>query len=214
MPLVSMVRSSFHLVLAAPVFACVLAALPAAANTWSEMGDAGELPGSAQMTFGSGPLMTITGRLFIDSDVDMYCISITDEPGFTARYNPCSSHADPDMWLFSANGNGVTHADFCQGGSVTLTSQFVTTPGYYYLAVSGTNADALRTSLPIWQSTNAILAERSPDGTGAPGPITAWGGARVVSTASYTILLTGAEFCDLPVPNDATTWGGVKARHD
>jgi hypothetical protein len=212
MSLASVVRSAS--VLVALVCISAVVAAPAAANTWNEIGDAGELPGSAQMTFGSGPLTTITGRLFVDTDVDMYCISITNEPGFTARYTPCSTHADPDMWLFSANGNGVTHADFCQGGSVSLTSQFVSTPGYYYLAVSGTNGDALRTGLPIWQSTNAIFSERAPDGSGAPGPITAWGGARVVSTPNYTILLTGAEFCDLPVPSEPRTWGAVKARYE
>jgi hypothetical protein len=197
------------------LLAALAAALgtPAAAATWTEVGDAPDVPAMAQITFGSGSLTTISGTLANDADVDMYCISIVNEPGFVAAYTPCASHAEPDMWLFATNGNGVTHADFCQGGMVTLTSAFVNSAGYYYLAISGTNADAMNGASSIWQSTNAIFSERSPDGPGAPGPISGWGGARVVSNVNYTINLQGVEFCDLPVPATPQTWGRVKARY-
>jgi hypothetical protein len=192
----------------------LVSAPPCRAGTWVENGDAGDLPASAQSTFGSGALTVITGSLFSDADVDMFCVTITDEPNFTAAYTPCSSNADPDMWLFASNGLGVTHADFCQGGIVGLTSQFVTSPGIYYVAISGTDGDALRSGVTIWLSTNAILAERAPDGPGAPGPVTSWGGNRVASRRDYTIQLTGAQFCDFPVPLTPSTWGEVKSRYE
>jgi hypothetical protein len=70
----------------------VLAALAglataAHAQTWDETvnggGDAGDLPASAQVCAGSGPLTTITGTNGA-TDADMFAILITDPASFSA----------------------------------------------------------------------------------------------------------------------------------
>jgi len=189
----------------------MLAAAPAAAQTWNESGDAGSLVPAAQATYGHGALTTINGTLATDADVDLYCIRITDPAVFYAR-RLCAVNADPDLWLFDVAGNGVTQYDLCQGGYVKITGFFVPSPGIYYLAISGEGADAQNpVAANLWLSTNPGSSERPPDGPGAPGPLAGWGGTPVVYTIPYSIQLNGAAFCDAPVPSAPGTWGTVKA---
>jgi len=205
-------RSTFGLVL---LVSAVLPSLAGAAatQTWAEVGDAGDLPATAQSTQGAGSLISITGSLASIFDVDMYCIFITNEASFQA-FRTCTTISDPDLWLFAANGAGVSHSDYCSGAMTPITSQFVFTPSLYYIAISASNVDALRSGLPIWQSTNSNLTERSPDGPGAPGPVNGWGGApQTPPSLNYTINFTGVDFCDIPVPAKSSTWGEVKSRY-
>src|SRR5687768_159961 len=57
-------------------------------QTWLEMGDAGGLPSTANMTMGSGNLASITGGLStaagaVDRE-DMFCINVTSPGTFSA----------------------------------------------------------------------------------------------------------------------------------
>ncbi len=183
---------------------------PLFAATWTESGDAGELPVSAQETLGSGTLDSITGQLQSDTDVDLYCIRITDPSSFSALFY-CTAFADNDVWLFDANGYGVAADDGCTSGYTGVTSTFVPGPGLYYLGISGSEAEAVSALGSIW-SPPADPSETAPDGPGAPAPLTQWSYPPSPPNAyGYTLLLTGCSFCDGPVPALPATWGRVKA---
>ena len=93
-----------------------LAALMASAGaqgTWDETanggGDAGDLPATAQVVSGSGPLTAITGVISSSTDVDMFQIFISDPVNFAAWTTGALS--DTQLWLFDENGNALWHND-------------------------------------------------------------------------------------------------------
>ena len=93
-----------------------LAALMASAGaqgTWDEStnggGDAGDLPATAQVVLGSGPLTAITGEISSSTDVDMFQIFISDPVNFAAWTTGALS--DTQLWLFDENGNALWHND-------------------------------------------------------------------------------------------------------
>jgi hypothetical protein len=53
-------------------------------QVWNEVGDAPQVPSPGQITTGSGPLTTINGNLSSITDVDMFCIVVTDPHAFGA----------------------------------------------------------------------------------------------------------------------------------
>ncbi len=170
------------------------------AGTWNEVGDAGDLPATHQITYGNGPLTAITGNLPIDADVDLYCIHISDPLVFQAQIYGAQL-SDPDLWLFDSAGYGITHNDTVQYGYTGLTGTYVPGPGTYLIGISGSYRYATSGSGAIWATPQAF-AERAPDGPGAGSPIVSWTGAGVVDPyfSAYTIYLTGADFCQLAVP--------------
>ena len=94
---------------------CLLCA-PAAAQIWEEQAnggdDAGQYPPDAQFTIGQGPLSLIGGLISSpDTDMDMYCIFITDPASFSATYSesskPLRNYA---LWLYDATGRPIAHA--------------------------------------------------------------------------------------------------------
>ena len=112
------------------IFACVAAlclSTTAMAQTWNEVGDAGNILTGIQNTQGAGALTSITG--VIDSAtgdyIDAYCFTITSQTAFWAstsspsfdgashghKYDPRLS-ADPP----GAPGPPATRIDFLKGG--------------------------------------------------------------------------------------------------
>lgn len=89
----------------------------AGAQTWDETtnggGDAGNLPSTAQTVAGNpnDPLTTITGTLNATTDVDMYAIIISDPVSFRVWVVTPTGGADPQLWLFDAQGNALWHND-------------------------------------------------------------------------------------------------------
>jgi hypothetical protein len=85
----------------------------AGANTWDETanggGDSGDLPATAQVVSGSGPLTAITGVISSSTDVDMFQILICDPAAFRAWTTGALS--DTQLWLFDENGNALWHND-------------------------------------------------------------------------------------------------------
>ncbi|MDT7960738.1 MAG: DVUA0089 family protein [Armatimonadota bacterium] len=85
----------------------------AGAQTWDESanggGDAGDLPATAQVVLGSGPLTAITGEISSSTDVDMFQIFISDPVNFAAWTTGALS--DTQLWLFDENGNALWHND-------------------------------------------------------------------------------------------------------
>ena len=68
-------------VFAALILLGVAALAPTArAQTWTEVGDAGDLIATAQTTVGAGAITQITGSLPLSDDVDLYCVRLTSVP--------------------------------------------------------------------------------------------------------------------------------------
>jgi len=190
------------------ILAVLTLAAPALAQTWNEVGDAGQLPATAQMTSCSGALTQIVGALAA-SDVDMYCILISDVANFSATTTGGTT-ADTQLFLFDLNGNGVTFNDDNPAGGLQsrITGTFVPGPDQYYLAVDRYNGNPVNAANALIWLDSPYNVERAPDGPGAPGPIANWVTVST-STATYTIFLTGVQCCG-PVAVEDTTWGAVK----
>lgn len=172
----------------------------APANSWNEAadggGDAGKLPETAQSTAATQCARTIDAIIgnLDPSDADMFAIYISDPGAFSATTVGATSF-DTQLWLFDANGNGVTFNDDSGGLQSTITGQFITGPGTYYIAISSYDHDpAGCNGGEIWADT-PFGTERAPDGADATSGVDSWTGTGGGS-GSYTILLTGV--CTTP----------------
>ena len=181
----------------------------AGAQVWNEIGDAGQLPATAQLIIGGGVLTRINGSL-VTNDADMYGIVIFDPGAFSATTCGVSTF-DSQLCLFAENGNGLTFNDDDPGGcglQSTITGIYVPGPGHYFLAVSRYDYDPLNgAGLEIWAD-SPFGSERPPDGPGAPGPVAGWGSTGS-SVGPYSITLTGAYYWDL-TPTVEATWSTIK----
>lgn len=183
-----------------------LALTPAAvAQIWTEAGDAGKLPGSAQViAAGTGALTRINGNfndpteaLGAGNDKDMYLINISSPTTFSAT-TVGGSTDDTQLFLLKADGRGVAHNDDSAAtAQSTLTSLFTSTlpAGNYYLCVTTYNRDPVSGGGLIWNNT-PFSTERAPDGPGAASPISGWQGesAFAPTPAAYSIFLTGCSY--------------------
>jgi hypothetical protein len=181
----------------------------ASAGTWTEVGDAGDLITTGNVTDGLGALTLINGAIALNNDADLYQIKIVDEAAFTAstksQYGG-SAGFDSRLYLFDSSGFGVSFNDddpVYGGGGSTISSTFVTANGLYWLAISkyplSPNSWTSGTWAFIWNS-NPYNTERAPDGPGKLNPLGSWTGAFPSGTSvSYGIALTGAEFA-VPEP--------------
>ena len=183
----------------------------ASAQTWSEVGDAGSVPVSAQSTAGSSGLTQITGTLPVDSDVDMYCFRIANFSSFSARLT-CAAISEPDIFLFNGAGKGVSLNELCSTGAKTISNAFVAGNGMYYLAIAAHGAIPYSGPNNIWFA--GVTSERAPDGPGAGGPVTAWGGSPVtIPPFTYSVLLQGASPCNFITRAAERTWGRVRSSY-
>ncbi|MEZ4651657.1 MAG: DVUA0089 family protein [Candidatus Eisenbacteria bacterium] len=185
----------------------------AMAASWSENGDAGDLPGTAQVPEGSGALDSISGSIASNGDADMYCISVPTSGGFVA--STCGGATiDTQLWVFNLDGSGVSFNDDDPSGcglQSTVTGTFLPGPGQYLIAISSYSNDALNAAgQEIWAD-SPFAEERAPDGAGAGDPfVVSWNGAGS-SSGAYTIFLSGVEFCGNPTPIEEKSWGQIKS---
>jgi hypothetical protein len=160
---------------------------------WHEVGDAGDLPGTAQAVTGTGPVSAIIGHADA-GDADMYKIRICDVAHFSA--STIADDNDSQLFLFDATGKGLAMNDGNENdlAGTILTSQFVPAAGDYYLAYTLYNRDPVDSSLAfIWTDegpSGNYFPEWAPDGPGAANPIGGWDGAPDFA-ADYTIVLNG-----------------------
>lgn len=156
---------------------------------WTETGDAGDLPETAQATGTdtNTALPTISGALAAD-DVDMFAIYIADPASFQAETNATTTNFDSQLWLFDVNGNGIVHDDDSAGGlrsRITNANNCIPGPGTYYIAISRYNRDPRDCDEnAIWTGTaNACaVAGRSR--------VASWTGT--TTAGNYQIVLQGA----------------------
>ena len=184
----------------------VTAVLPLAtgrawALSWTEAGDAGDLPAFAQQPGGAGALDSISGTIDSNADADMYRICLTGGGTFSATtVGGTAPELDTQLFLFNAAGAGVfaNDDDPVSGPQSTLPAGHALSPaaaGVYYLAVSTFNDDPLDAGgNDIFVSGGFTAVVGPVDGD----PVQGWndlGG----QSGDYTIALTGA----VPCPADA-----------
>ncbi|MEN3000794.1 MAG: DVUA0089 family protein [Armatimonadota bacterium] len=175
--------------------------LSAPAQTWTEQGDAGDLPETAQST-GTGSISRIVGTHGPD-DVDMYAIYIANPSAFSATTVGGASF-DTQLWLFDANGKGVVFNDDWSGSNrsrIDNTSSCIPGPGLYYLAISAYNRDALGCDGGLIWTDAPYTTIRCPNGPEATSRVARWSGSTLAG-GSYTIFLTGAEGASAGNPDD------------
>lgn len=213
-------RYAIHRILAAVLVAgLALVADRAAAQTWTEIGDAGDLVSTAQGTVGSGSLTTIAGSLSSPTDVDVYCIKAGPTvriPGIPVVSLQCVVIQGPNVWVFDPNALGISTNETCQAGVKQLTNNTipaVVSQGTYYVAVSYYGMNPFSAGGSIWQS--AIPGERAPDGPGAAGALMGWSGVPNVQPQNpYQITLAWSSFCEAPVAVEKSTWGSLKVLYN
>jgi hypothetical protein len=186
------------------VLACVLAvgivAPAAAAATWAEVGDAGQLPATAQRPVSTalGPmpgnaLTEITGTIAGTAGADMYriCKLGNSNSSATTAVAP-GTLGDPQLFLFNTGGFGLQGND-----DIAIADLQAELPptffsfGVYYLAISGYNADPVSVGGLIFPDTFPGVV--GPTGPGGGSPISDWVGTE--GTGTYRITLTGYYFC-------------------
>jgi hypothetical protein len=193
------------------ILACVLAAgicAPASfavAASWAEVGDAGDLPATAQSTFVLGPMPSlgtsigsITGTLSSSTDRDMYriCKVATSASSATTVGTP-GTLSDSQLFLFTGVGLGIlANDDDDPSGTLRSTLPAAALPalgfGAYNLAISGFDADPVSVGGLIFPST-PFGGVFGPTGPGGGSPIIGWSGAG--QSGTYQINLTGFRFC-------------------
>ena len=188
------------------------------AVTYTETGDAGDLPATAQTISGtSGTLLTdIKGAITLTnntSDGDMFRIYISNPSTFSASMVLARgiNNFDSQLMIFSSSGTGIKANDDAAGGSPqaaipagALTGQPV---GYYYLLVDGSGRYAADASNNlIFPNYNDNTTD--PTGTYGPNSPTAVVAGYIGSSSeagSYDIALAGSQVVPIPEP----TWAGV-----
>ena len=190
----------------------------ASAAPVAEVGDAGDLPATAQDVTGTGPLDSISGTIEPASDKDVYRICLTGGQTFSAT-TVGGATIDTQLFLFDSAGLGVYANDDTQDGVLqsTLPSGGLSPsePGVYYLAISTWNYDPVSSEGLIFPD-EPITAVVGPTGPGGGVPISGWQGDPG-DPGPYTITLTGATFC--PAPTTTTQaqcrpgWGKGDKNH-
>ncbi|HZW07320.1 MAG TPA: DVUA0089 family protein [Phycisphaerales bacterium] len=181
--------------------------------TYVEDGDAGDLPSTAAVASGTGPLQRIRGSLS-GSDVDMYKVTVCDgEIAMASTFE--GTTLDTQLFLFNADGVGVAFNDDVPDGfpgDLTLQSTLtgVLENGDYYLAVTCYDRDPQDASAQALWIDTPFNTVRAPDGPGGANPVDSWTGA-FTATGDYTLTLQGACFVSdaRSCPADIGITGGV-----
>lgn len=174
--------------------ATVVSSAGVARGGWTEAGDAGQLPGTAQSVTGSGLLSMITGELGT-TDADMFAVFISGAFTATTVDTP-GSLADTQLFLFDSDGYGVLGNDDANSGTLRSTLSGSLDPGIYYLAISAFNRDPFNAHGLIFPDLPRTDLH-GPDGSGGAFPVTSWSDSPRPS-GTYQINLSGVSVVPLP----------------
>lgn len=201
------------------VFAALAASAAAMARgpEWVETGDAGSLPGTAQVVTSSptgqikrisGSLQGFGGSLAGDGDfVDMYCVCVYDPKIFcivTSQGTQGSATFDTQLWVFDSKGRAVMgNDDASPNDTGSAIFQFATDgteagiyePGFYYICISGKGVTPFGDGGSLYSFANPTEVS-GPDGQGGGSPVAGWGTDG--PTGEYTIAMNGV--CPVPAP--------------
>jgi hypothetical protein len=179
---------------------------------WNEVGDAGQMIGTAQTVGGVGAITTIRGTINGIADVDMYRIQISSPTLFSAHTEAAGfTMSDTQLFLFNGSGNGIAFNDDIDTNNGNFRSRlnqgnslYASLPaGIYYLAVSEFDND------PFWRinspNNDYIFPFTGDGGVGigpfsGAGPLIGWDDDFGLSGGTYQITLTGVS----AVPEPAT----------
>ncbi|MEN3000795.1 MAG: hypothetical protein ABDI19_03005 [Armatimonadota bacterium] len=172
----------------------------ALAQTWTEQGDAGDLPTTAQIISSPGatPCRTPVTRIqgFLSArDADMYVICITDPDNFAASTVNLVGF-DTQLFLFRCDGVGVVHNDdtgVLLQSTINNSPGCIPSPGVYLLAITRYNLDPADVLGQLLWNDAPFNQIRCPDGPGRDNPMATWTGASLEG-GLYTIALQGAYF--------------------
>lgn len=202
------------LIVAAALALPLLAAPRAAADVIFETVDAGDMPLAAFFGSGNGTLAGINGALSDGTDADMYAIYIADPAVFSASTQGTTGVYDTQLFLFDANGYGISANDDIANGNgpynprsrIAAGSAFAPPArGLYYLAISGWDRDPHSTGGAIFTDDSNYVATVGPTNVGGGSPISGWdsNGNLNGGIGNYEIHLTGAAFAT-PIPEAPT----------
>ncbi len=167
------------------VLASAAGMLPA--QTWTELGDAGQTLDFAQTVDTAGSVTTITGQC--NADADLYLIDVPYPASFSVS---AVASFDSQLWLFDAKGFPIVSNDDTAVGVVNpvLGAGCLKVPGRYYLAIAPYNYDPR--SLAGLQWAGSVLTAAQPTGAGRREPLSTWSGPSFLA-GTYTITLNGAQ---------------------
>lgn len=186
-------RTSFARIALASAIASLT--LPGVASAASEVGDAGELPATAQDLTGA-PFALVDGTLATGHDADVYRVCLQGDGSFSATTVGGSS-VDTQLFLHEAGGRGVyANDDAPPTRQSTLPAGHPLTPasaGVYLLAISAYDRDPASMG-EIFADAGRVVG---PTGPGGIGPLVSWTGSPGQAGA-YSIALTGTAECAPP----------------
>jgi hypothetical protein len=177
------------------------------------VGNAGDLPGTAQSSAGvqpfGTPLDAITGSFAANDDQDMFRIYISDPVNFSATSNNAETVVgDTMLFLFDENGRGVLATDDIDGlnykSTLSAGSLAASPAGVYHIAVSKA-FNVPVSGLPPSNSNEIFLEGEleatsetiGANGAGAADPVLGWFLFPFDDeVGAYRINMTGATFVD------------------
>jgi Bacterial pre-peptidase C-terminal domain len=180
--------------------ALIWAALVPAAFAATEVGDAGDLPATAQDLGAETALDSIAGTIENETDRDMYRVCLTGGGSFSASTVEGTA-IDTQLFLLDDGGRAVYANDDAPGvvGQSELPAADPLTPsaaGVYYLAITRYNQD------PLTADGSRLFADvvftTGPVSSDPAAAITGWSAGRTGTTGTYTIFLSGVAPCPLP----------------
>lgn len=182
----------------------------ARAGVISELGNAGDMPGTAQLDSGTGSLDAIDGRLTGNSDVDMFAIWVSSPATFSATTDGLTGGGtayDTQLFLLTSSGMGlyanddISHSPTYNPRSVlSAGSMPLLTAGLHYLAISGWDRDPISAGGQMFNDDTVFVGTATATGPGGGQVITGWNGNgnQNGGTGRYSIALSGASFVPEP----------------
>ncbi|MFL6530350.1 MAG: DVUA0089 family protein [Chthoniobacterales bacterium] len=188
----------------ASIAALLVSTFPICAQTWTEVGDAGQTLAGVQNTgvVGGNSLTTIFGTLSSATDADLFRITITAPTTFSAstvNMTTATSMLDTVLFLFTSNGLAICMNDDDASGLVTQSRipagnsfTMVLSPGVYILGISLSDNEPVNSSNQLLFAAGDSTSVRGPASGINPTTLFDFTGGGFPPTGSYQIDLTSA----------------------
>lgn len=177
-----------------------VAATPAYAGIYNEVGDAGQTQATAQSTTGgSGALTNIRGSLLSSHDADLYVIYISNPGTFSAStVNATGGFLDTQLFLLTLAGAPIILNDDAAGGLSLLStlpagSASSLAAGFYILGISMSGYDPINSVSQLLFAAGLSTDLRGPASGLQPGVLGGFFDSTFFNDrGNYDIVLTGA----------------------